>query len=505
MFSLTSEQQDIILNAYTENSIINASAGSGKTATLVLLVQEIIRKNPKAKILVVVFNKHIQKEISAKISNDNVVVSTLHAMGNALLKTVPGSFKFNKYLIDNPDKKYNAILNKLVPYSKVSKIIKNNCRQLLDLGRMTNVDFNSTSQIYNLASIFQIPIVGDEINLIPELVQTGIQQFKQNKWLDFGDMIYLPNVLDISMNSTGLQIGGKNGQTVTGIFDYILADEAQDFGKSMQLLVKRFGHKNSKFIFFGDRLQSINGFCGSDPYSFDTLADSFNCQIFSLTKTFRCPQNHIDLVNEKFGLNCTAFNQNPGILENVSEIDYDSLNPSFTILGRFRNGKQAKLWDIFFNCIANNIDVSIFGLNVYELCDKIIPEEIKEKPFSNSVNLLLQHSQEVASGYIEKNWKTVAEDYQKDCSTVLRLLEYSNKSSWEDFNKFLYKISNERDNCVHLSTVHTYKGKENDNVILLDSANFPYISEKSTELNKLQETCVHYVALTRSKQNLFFN
>lgn len=501
---LTDEQKTIVNQVPDFNTIVNATAGSGKTSTLVAMVNGILKKNSNARILVICFNKHIATEINEKVKGNFVVVSTLHSMGNALLKAYPNRFTFNKYLMDNPDKKYVKIIKDLVGFSQTSKIVRNNAKTMLDLGRMLNINFDDSTALYNLAVNYQIPIVGEEISVVSQAAEIGKQQFLQKKWADFGDMIYLPNVLDLDFPATGIQVGGKSGVTIEKPFDYVIADEAQDFGITMQLLVKRFGHKNTKFIFFGDRNQAINGYCGSDPYSFDNLTDMYDCQNLELTMTFRLPKNHTEHVNNLFGLNCNSFKDYNGDLEEISFLDYEKLNPSYTILGRFRNGKEARLWDILFNCLSLGIDTSIYGMDVFGLCDKIITEEIQDKPFNKAVDLLTDHINATVAGFTQKNWKSIAEDYQKDAQIVIRLIESSDKNNWEDFNKFLSKISYNRKNCVQLSTIHTYKGGENENVILLDANKFPYVTEKTSDIQKIQERCVHYVALTRSQHNLYF-
>ena len=76
-------------------NLINAGAGSGKTRTIVSKVEYLIKRRlaKPAEILVIVYNKKIQREIAEKMKaiESDVVVSTFHALGLGIVKEVEGS------------------------------------------------------------------------------------------------------------------------------------------------------------------------------------------------------------------------------------------------------------------------------------------------------------------------------------------------------------------------------------------------------------------------------
>mgnify|MGYP000556962619 FL=1 len=69
---------------------------------------------------------------------------------------------------------------------------------------------------------------------------------------------------------------------------WIFIDECQDLSKAQMDLIKRISSSDARYLFVGDRDQSINGFCGADPRSFDFIIQNFKPIQFNLTSTFRC-------------------------------------------------------------------------------------------------------------------------------------------------------------------------------------------------------------------------
>ena len=498
---LTKEQQMIVNYAPQQNTIISADAGSGKTATIVFTVENLLKKNPHAKILIVVFNVHIKDELRLRLKSPNVFIFTMHTLGNALLKTsTSGKYVNNAYLRVNPNRKYTKILRDLIGFGKGTKAAIDTAFELLNIARMTNSKFEP-SVLYTLAQRYDIAISGPEVNVLPEALEIGKQQFLEKKWADFGDMLYLPESLDLNFPKSGLWLGsGEEKQFVGEPFDYIFADEAQDFGESMQRLVRRFMHNNTKVCFVGDSLQAINGYTGSDPYSLDNLSIKYSCAELPLTTVFRNPANHIEKINGIFPKNSKAFKNFDGLWEDVDNINLVDIPNDSVILGRFRNGKQAKLWDYFFNLLEIGRECTLFGINPLQIVEKIVPDEL-QKDFSNIVPNLQSYVIETLQDYKAKGWHNVAEDFEKDAQLTQRLIENCACNSWDNFEKWVKGMTYDRKGRINLSTIHTFKGYEKPNVYLIDSGSFPY--KGKTPLAELQEQAVHYVALTRSSQNMF--
>ncbi len=98
--SLTTEQREIAIRI-DNNNLIVASAGSGKTLTIIGNVLYLIKKgvNPKD-ILVLSFNKKIAKEIKERFANlgEDIATSTFHSLGMNLCKQSQQAHVFDENL-----------------------------------------------------------------------------------------------------------------------------------------------------------------------------------------------------------------------------------------------------------------------------------------------------------------------------------------------------------------------------------------------------------------------
>lgn len=86
-FELSTYQKNILDNVNNSNTnlLVNAKAGSGKTSTLILIANNLIKQNKKC--LFLAFNKSIVDELSTKIINENCQIKTIHALGLSFLRS----------------------------------------------------------------------------------------------------------------------------------------------------------------------------------------------------------------------------------------------------------------------------------------------------------------------------------------------------------------------------------------------------------------------------------
>jgi len=92
-YSLTDEQIEVAIND-SNSSLVIASAGSGKTSTLIGKYLYLVKrcKIPAEKVLVLAFNKKIQKEVKRKIEKYGIdgEVKTFHRLGKEILESNKG-------------------------------------------------------------------------------------------------------------------------------------------------------------------------------------------------------------------------------------------------------------------------------------------------------------------------------------------------------------------------------------------------------------------------------
>src|SRR5215831_18300682 len=81
-----SPEQELIFNWFEtptgRHLVVRARAGCGKTTTIV----EGANRAPERSILLAAFNKRIVQELSARVTNPNVTVQTLHSIGYAAVR-----------------------------------------------------------------------------------------------------------------------------------------------------------------------------------------------------------------------------------------------------------------------------------------------------------------------------------------------------------------------------------------------------------------------------------
>lgn len=189
-----------------KNFLLSGGAGSGKTYSLVSVINEIYHRNPAAKIACITYTNAAVHEIENRVSNEKIRISTIH---DFLWESIsPFQNEMKTTLIDtinNPEVKYKNITAD-VPY---------------------NNEFEDGIRYTEFLRLADGYISHDEI------ITLSNQMFQK-----------YPKLCDI-LNSR---------------YDYILVDEYQDtFPEVIEILLKFLakGKKRSIIGFFGDSMQSI--------------------------------------------------------------------------------------------------------------------------------------------------------------------------------------------------------------------------------------------------------
>lgn len=219
------------------NGVINAKSGSGKSTTA---VQSLDFIKPDKKVLFLAFNNSIVEDLQLKITRLNTDVKTLHSLGYSIL-----NYNYRELNLTVDEYKYKKILNFKLQESnylvllkqKEIKKYKSNILKLIDLGRFYLV--KNESDLENVALKHNVILIKNEIEVSLKVIREAKVLFKETKTIDFGDMLYLPNVLPVR----------------TLKYDFIFVDEAQDLSQAqMQLFLKCF-KQGGRFIAIGDEKQ----------------------------------------------------------------------------------------------------------------------------------------------------------------------------------------------------------------------------------------------------------
>lgn len=312
-FKISSYQQKILdsIDSTSDNLLIDAKAGSGKTSTLLLIADSIVKQHKKC--LFLAFNKSIVTELEQKILSFNCSVRTLHSLGFLFVRNYLDKKYPNNYILEKPNPyKVNELVKVLVPkycgediqsvfdqmtkdtlpdiiddFVKLIKYIRLN---YIDLNDKNSIDMIRNQKCSYLNNLDQnglgnyMDVVKDTFTYIDNNILEPTYDESKHKYtftLDYEDMIYLPVKFNMPIP-----------RSIESYLNYILVDESQDLNVLQQHLIKMLNN-NTRYIFVGDRKQAIYGFAGADTHSIQTIKQNFNLTELPLNICYRCPRNII--------------------------------------------------------------------------------------------------------------------------------------------------------------------------------------------------------------------
>ena len=528
----------------TGNGIIDAVAGAGKTTTLMDCVKHIPNIDD---VIYCAFNTSIRKELQKKFKKANlpVKVCTIHSLGYQLLRA-RGIYMLNDY-------KYNEIVKDpqffetLIPeidvildcHSFVSvaelreleerrdildwdeknqlnegqQYVHKILKRLLDINQKYRCTLEEDNVERYDAMIAHFGIIPSWERAEPHYKKELVCYFKAHQKLlkegnsmaishsiiDYTDQLYLPFV----MNLTAKQKYG-----------FVFVDECQDLSKAQVNIVKQYLRDDGRLLAVGDPYQAIYGFAGADSESFDRVRKSFNCQVLGLTDCFRCPQDVI-CIAQSIREDINGFKDYPGkiyvihqreVIINVKEGDL--------IICRTRKPLMA----MALKLITKNFKV------------KIHPDELQEFMGDYKKNFTPQElrrvlSEDMIDDFFEKarqrNEKRIERDNQNADSVIRKMIIKEEVEIMRNTLNFLKRkffdwklntldsiltrlkrtLSSPSEKAIKISTIHRAKGLENDRVFILEYNKLPY--KRELEWENIQERNLHYVAVTRPKEELY--
>ncbi len=286
-------QQKQAVEESTNNSIIIACPGSGKTHTLIAKVVHLI-KNKKVlpnRIIMITFTKKASKEMNDRLGKNLgqkrlLHIGTLHGLA---YRTLQKYDKINYTILDEKD---------------AHKIILDQFEEIIKKNQNANLTKEIQSMVYKkIIIIYDIltskyPIKVDDLvekfklikykKIVKETL-TAYDDFKKtNRYLDFNDlMIRFLNFLKESKSST-----------FRNRYDYILFDEYQDINSIQDLILKEMNKKCQNLTVVGDDAQAIYAFRGSEvKYIINFKSSYLPVKTYFLEKNYRSTPEIVDFCN----------------------------------------------------------------------------------------------------------------------------------------------------------------------------------------------------------------
>ena len=489
-----SKRQQAIFDCWeTEdcNILINAVAGSGKTTTLMQLLER-----SKTRTLFVAFNKTIQVEIQERIDTKGMAAysraMTMHSLGLSAIKRnykfkidTSKGFKMVKMVEKHFSNLYeylgwqdkSFISSTLIAMNDVSRMFLNDdytflCKQL-DIMGIPIVLFNKLDKLWD------------------KMVEIRTKSYDKNVIdIDFADMIYLPLLKDLRIPVKPINL---------------MVDECQDLNIAQHALIDRIIEQGDvkKWIAVGDPNQSIYGFAGANPEAFDLFKQRENVKELPLDICYRCPPNILEKANEVYDV-MEGFKTENGNVGLKKYEDIDTIPDGALVICR----NTAPLIRLFFELLGRDRKVFLKGDDVLGTVSKFLYPYLDMK-FNHAIYAMEEriNKLEYISGNSHNpldiykltefnenfaNFKIMVNYFENRLETVSQLLS---------FVKTLFAKKGSKG--VTLCTIHKSKGLENETVYILEEKLIPSPKAKTSEM-KVQEYNLKYVARTRASKNMYF-
>lgn len=470
----------------TDNGVVEAVAGSGKTTTLVKLL-DLVPEGTRA--IFLAFNKHIATELKSRVPA-HIEVSTVHAQGYRMCRKLESLN--HRDAVD--EDKVSLILDDVWPVAKSviqdSKTRAENfakravARRLVSLAKATLFDYEDPAVVMENAERYGIELNGDSYEIVSKLPALMQACLERDDIIDYDDMVWFPVVNDRLKRNVDQ-------------YEFVMVDEAQDLNASQIAFILSMVAKGGRIIAVGDRNQSLYGFRGADVEAIPRLIEMLNARTLPLSISYRCPAEHVKLAKKlvpQIEASATAKNGT------ITEVEYKDLVPQLVVgdmvicrtnaplikpaFATIRSGKKAIIRgkDIGKNIVAFIERFDTDDLGTLE----VLMSEYTEKEMQR----LLDKGKELQAAMLLDKMETVLM-VAKECKSV------------PDLVTKLVTLFDDRNEGIVFSSIHRAKGLESDRVFILRPELMPHPKAKQGWEMEQERNC-QYVAFTRSKDLLCF-
>ncbi|HEG2605620.1 TPA: ATP-dependent helicase [Campylobacter jejuni] len=283
--SKLNNEQYLAATADFGHNLVIASAGTGKTSTIVARISYLLSKGvAPQKIMLLTFTNKASKEMIGRLGKffDKNITS----------KILAGTFHSTAYtLLRNADK------NIALKQASELKILLKSVYEKRTFRYLSDIKPYQSSYLYDLYSLFQNKAHNQDFytwfcqnyedqSIYAEIYEDILKEYDNEKkrfnYVDFNDLL---------INLKELLKEEKYE------FDEILVDEYQDTNTLQSSLIEAF-HSKSLFC-VGDYDQSIYAFNGADINIIGGFKDRFkDAKIFSLNKNYRSSRSILALANK---------------------------------------------------------------------------------------------------------------------------------------------------------------------------------------------------------------
>lgn len=472
----------------TDNNIlVGAVAGSGKSSTIFHCLTLSNKRQ-----LVLSFNQEIAKNGRKRAEKDMVLkqrldkdlfISTFHSYGITIIKesgfwirhgvkvnpNKVADFVFKNPIIDDSLKNYfYVLLTNLRGHGvlttdpeELSTLFKRNWSSLLT----ATCDKNDAKMINRRMKLLA--------NCLKELDKDVGQ-------IDFDDMLRFPLIYGLFTKVNSLVIP-----------NILYVDEVQDVNAAQLGFIKQIMDIGGRIIAFGDAHQAIYGFRGAMSNSIGMVKRLTQAKELPLSVSYRCASKivsfcHADYQEKELTApEIEAYTQGGRVIV-CKSLDDDKYRVDLVLKHGIKmvvSAKNKHLVSICISLMNQNQACNLKKSKLTTVIKRIVRQFEQEKlPFS----MLVKRVKELLGSPDVK-------DGQKDSlsATLEFITGFGLKTYTEVYERI--KVMDKQKKGIHLHTVHSAKGLEEDSVMVIDDF-------FNSEDNQMQN--MRYVAFTRAKELL---
>lgn len=514
---LTEYHKDVresVLNG--KNTIISAGPGTGKTWTISRVVIPALEKSGKTKGMVFAFTNKNAGDFEKCISSPEIQTGTYHAL---LGRIVARELNSRRNL---PDKKnLKQYPGKTVEMAREifegeNPKVLNQIADLVNKAKMAafgipgNPSISDRQAWEKLAERFSINTGGEfggefgeenedgnvGIDIIEAAQKLMVETIKNKREIDFADMPYFVIYYDLPLEE----------------LDFVIMDEAQDIPKILLEFLAKYNEKGAQIIAVGDEKQAINGFAGGMDYAIRSIIERVNGDKKDLKESFRVSIAAAELCNRVFPDSVIPWKgAKEGGVENISWEQFQDLIPEMEDGDVILSRTHRNLIPIATEYIRKGREFVYKGISVW--VDKARKSLFMATRKANSTDFFaitiamddfLREKEEQNSGKSKMPaWLT---ELQENVSILNELIQgiQNNGGDYKTLLKYLDILDaadNNKKGLPVFSTIHASKGGEWPRVYIIGSCISPLAK---SEIEKDAETCVEFVAYSRSSDRLIF-
>ena len=466
----TDEQVQIVEFAKTGQGhlLVEARAGAAKTSTLIMIAES----QPDKTFLSLAFNKKIKDEMGERMPA-NVKAMTLNGCGYQAWRQFIG----RRTRVDGR-KNYFLLREEISRLEKhdQDEAWENFAETLKAIGQSKNAGYIAGK----LSAAFR-PITSESnffdihLDFIPsDLQRKLINAVSEKSWkqtldgvLDFDDMLLGPAVAGVSFE----------------YFDFILADEAQDFSMLNHVLLKKIVRARSRLIAVGDPCQAIYGFRGADEASMKRLGAMFDCTTLYLTICFRCAQAVVENARWRAPDMRWPDWAKPGLVLRPNEWATDDIPDGAAIICR----NNAPIFSLAIQLLRGGRYPELAGRD-------IVKNMVAKMKKIGKPKLIRDHAMIAVDAWV-KSEKLRVKDWRmlEDTAACMRVFIEETDTLGEAIA--FAETLGQKSGRIQLMTGHRAKGLEFDTVFFLDA----FLCRKDG-----QDPNIKYVIETRAQDKLVY-